>query len=136
MYFAYLAQERLRIASVNGDDCLRSWNGVYIWFVVYWLDKLFGASCGEAYCPVVHKANISPTHFLHIYIACFRRLSHISSYIYVLRAVLPLNRSLCIKIIPMITTVNCVIVREHCFVNAYIQDNDWYHTPSIEMPAP
>lgn len=54
MYFAYLAQEMLRIASVNGDDCLRSWNGVYIWFAAYWLDKLFGASCGEAYCTAVH----------------------------------------------------------------------------------
>jgi hypothetical protein len=35
MYFAYLAQEMLRIASVNGDYCLRSWNGVYSWFVAY-----------------------------------------------------------------------------------------------------
>jgi hypothetical protein len=29
-YFAYLAHERLRIASANGDDGSRSWNGVYI----------------------------------------------------------------------------------------------------------
>jgi len=36
----------------------------------------------------------------------------------------------------MMTVVNCVIVDEHCFVNAYIQDDDWYRTPLIEIPAP